>query len=91
MAAKDSLDIDGDPFKLVGDKKLKGKEIRLQLIANVPTPEAAAKALVGANTDLALASFARSESVTHWRRAAPLTGVPSSPNPQMPKFLALRE
>ena len=56
MAAKDSLEIDGDPFKLVGDKELKGKEIRLQLSANVPTPEAAAKALVGANTDL-LASF----------------------------------
>lgn len=56
MAAKDSLEIDGDPFKLIGDKEIEGKDIRLQLSANVPTPEAAAQALVGADSD-ALASF----------------------------------
>jgi uncharacterized protein YkwD len=56
MAAKDSLEIDGDPFKLMGDKEIEGKDIRLQLCANVPTPEAAAQALVGADSD-PLASF----------------------------------
>jgi uncharacterized protein YkwD len=56
MAAKDSLEIDGDPFKIIGDKEIEGKDIRLQLSANVPTPEAAAKALVGADSD-SLASF----------------------------------
>jgi uncharacterized protein YkwD len=56
MAARDSLEIDGDPFKLIGDKEIEGKDIRLQLSANVPTPEAAAKALVGEDSD-PLASF----------------------------------
>ena len=31
MAAKDSLEIDGDPFKLIGAKEIEGKEMRLQL------------------------------------------------------------
>ena len=56
MAAKDSLEVDGDPFKLIGEKELEGKEVRLQLSANVPTPEAAAKALVGDDRDQ-LATF----------------------------------
>jgi hypothetical protein len=47
MADKDSLEIDGDPFKIIGDKAIEGKEVRLQLSANVPTAEAAARALVG--------------------------------------------
>ena len=47
MAAKDSLEIDGDPFKLIDEKTLQGREIRLQLSANVPTPEQAAKELQG--------------------------------------------
>jgi uncharacterized protein YkwD len=51
MAAKDSLEIDGDPFKIVGDKAIEGKDIRLQLCANVPTAEAAALALVGEQGD----------------------------------------
>jgi uncharacterized protein YkwD len=56
MAAKDNLEIDGDPFKLIGDKETEGKDIRLQLSANVPTPAAAAKALVGEEADT-LATF----------------------------------
>jgi uncharacterized protein YkwD len=56
MALKDSLEIDGDPFKLIGDKEINGKDIRLQLSANDPTPEAAAKVLVGTDPD-ALATF----------------------------------
>ena len=56
MAAKDSLEIDGDPFKLIDDKAIAGKDIRLQLSANVPTAEAAAKAMVGADSDQ-LATF----------------------------------
>jgi uncharacterized protein YkwD len=47
MAAKDSLEIEGDPFKLIDEKTLQGREIRLQLSANVPTPEQAAKELKG--------------------------------------------
>jgi uncharacterized protein YkwD len=56
MAAKDNFEIDGDPFKLIGDKETEGKDIRLQLSANVPTPAAAAKALVGEEADT-LATF----------------------------------
>jgi uncharacterized protein YkwD len=47
MAAKDSFEIDGDPFKLIDEKALQGREIRLQMSANVPTPEQAAKELKG--------------------------------------------
>ncbi len=47
MAAKDSLEIDGDPFKLVDEKALQGRDILLQLSANVPTPEQAAAELKG--------------------------------------------
>ena len=50
MAAKDSLEVD-DPFKIIGEKAIEGKEIRLQLSANVPTPEAAAKELLGEDAD----------------------------------------
>ena len=47
MAAADSVETDGDPFKLMDEKVLEGREIRLQLSANVPTPEQAAKELKG--------------------------------------------
>ena len=47
MAAKDSLEIEGDPFKLVDEKALEGREIRVQFSANFPTPEQAAKELKG--------------------------------------------
>jgi uncharacterized protein YkwD len=47
MAAKDSLEFDGDPFKLIDEKAIEGREVRLQLSANVPTPAEAAKALLG--------------------------------------------
>jgi uncharacterized protein YkwD len=47
MAAKESLEIDGDPFKLIDEKAIQGREIRLQLSVNVPTPEQAAKELKG--------------------------------------------
>ena len=51
MAAKDSFEIGGDPFKLIGEKELEGREIHLQLSANVPTPEKAASELVGEQSD----------------------------------------
>jgi uncharacterized protein YkwD len=47
MAAKDGFEIDGDPFKLIDEKALQGREIRVQMSANVPTPEQAAKELKG--------------------------------------------
>ena len=46
MAAQDSLEVD-EPFKIIGDKATEGREIRLQLSANVPTPQAAARELLG--------------------------------------------
>ena len=47
MAAKDDLKTDGDPFKLIAERDLEGREIHLQMIGNVPTPEEAAKELLG--------------------------------------------
>jgi uncharacterized protein YkwD len=47
MAAKDSLEVEGDPFKIIGEKTIAAKEVRLQLSAGVPTEAAAAKELVG--------------------------------------------
>jgi uncharacterized protein YkwD len=47
MAAKDHFEIDGDPFKLIDGKALQGREIRLQMSANTPTPEEAARELKG--------------------------------------------
>ena len=64
MAAKDSLEIDGDPFKLIDEKALEGREIRLQLSANVPTPEQAAKELLSKEGE-ELETSARSESAMH--------------------------
>jgi uncharacterized protein YkwD len=51
MAAKDSFEINGDPFKLIEEKDLEGREIHLQLSANVPTPEKAARELLGEQPD----------------------------------------
>ena len=45
MAAKDSLEIEGDPFKLIDETALPGRDIRLQMSANEPTPQQAAKEL----------------------------------------------
>jgi uncharacterized protein YkwD len=47
MAAKDSLDVPGDPFDLIDEKAVQGRDLRIQLSANVPTPEEAAKELLG--------------------------------------------
>jgi uncharacterized protein YkwD len=51
MAAKDDFKIDSDPFKLIAEKDLEGREIHLQLSANVPTPGEAAKELLGEEPD----------------------------------------
>jgi uncharacterized protein YkwD len=51
MAAKDSLEVEGDPFKIIGEKVIEGKEIRLHMSANVPTPEAAATELLGGENE----------------------------------------
>jgi uncharacterized protein YkwD len=56
MAAKDSLDLDSDPFKLIDEKAIEGREVRLQLSANVATPVEAANALLGEDANQ-LASF----------------------------------
>jgi len=51
MAEKDSLDIEKDAFKLVDAQGIRGRELRLQLSGNVPTPEEAAKSLLGDNPE----------------------------------------
>ncbi len=51
MAAKDSFETGSDPFKLIDAKDLEGRDIHLQLSANVPTPEKAAKELLGEQPD----------------------------------------
>ena len=51
IAAKDSLEIGGDPFELIDENVLRGREIRLQLSANAPTPEQAANELKGQQAD----------------------------------------
>lgn len=51
MAAKDDLKTDSDPFKLIAERDLEGREIRLHMSANVPTPEEAAKELLGSEPE----------------------------------------
>jgi uncharacterized protein YkwD len=47
MAARDNLDIPVDPFNLIDGKAVQGRDLRIQLSANVPTPDEAAKELLG--------------------------------------------
>jgi uncharacterized protein YkwD len=47
MAAQDKLEVEGDPFKLVDGQGIRGRELRIQLSGNVPTPEEATKSLLG--------------------------------------------
>ncbi len=49
MAAKDSFKIDKDPFSVLADHgaDTRGRELRIGLGSNAPTPEQAAKTLVG--------------------------------------------
>ena len=56
MAAKDSLTIDGDPLKLIDQNALATSEIHLEVGANIPTPEEAARQLVAERAH-ELASF----------------------------------
>jgi uncharacterized protein YkwD len=47
MAAKDKLETGSDPFKLIDENVLEGREIHLQLTSNVPAAKEAAKELAG--------------------------------------------
>jgi len=53
MAAKDSFKIDTDPFGVLGDQgaETRGRELKVSLGSNVPTPEEAAKTLIGDEVD----------------------------------------
>ncbi len=51
MAEKDSLDMEKDAFKLVDKQGIRGRELRLQLSGNVPTPAEATKSLQGDNPE----------------------------------------
>jgi uncharacterized protein YkwD len=56
MAAKESLAIDGEPFKSFDRKALVSWDIRLRVGADIPTPQEAARQLVG-DRDEELAAF----------------------------------
>jgi uncharacterized protein YkwD len=47
LAAKDSLKLEGDPFKVIDEQGVRLRELRLMLSANAPTPKDAAKSLLG--------------------------------------------
>lgn len=49
MAAKDSLKLDKDPFRILADQgvETRGRELRISLGASAPTPAEAAKTLIG--------------------------------------------
>jgi uncharacterized protein YkwD len=47
MAEKDSLDVEKDAFKRIDEQGIRERELRLQLAGNIPTPEEAAKSLLG--------------------------------------------
>ena len=79
MADKDSLEVDGDPFKIIGEKVIEGREIRLQLSANVPTAETGGQGTPRRRHDQ-LDSFREMGLATPWPRAVLRTGAPSSPN-----------
>ena len=49
MAEKDSSRIEGDPFKLIGDRGPQGRELRLMVSINIPTAVEAAKSLMEDN------------------------------------------
>jgi uncharacterized protein YkwD len=49
MAEKDSSKIEGDPFKLIGDRGPQGRELRLMVSVNIPTAVEAAKSLLEDN------------------------------------------
>jgi uncharacterized protein YkwD len=46
MAARDSLELGSDPFALLDENAMEGRELGVKLSANVPTAQEAAKALV---------------------------------------------
>jgi uncharacterized protein YkwD len=56
MAAKDSLAVDGEPLRSIDQKVLASWEVHLEVGANIPTPDEAAKQLVGERAH-ELASF----------------------------------
>jgi uncharacterized protein YkwD len=45
MAARDSLDMDGDPANQLEDKAIRGRDVNVKLSARVTTPQGAARAL----------------------------------------------
>jgi uncharacterized protein YkwD len=47
MAAKDSLEFEGDPVKLIDEKTREGRDIHIEVGADIPTPQEAARQLVG--------------------------------------------
>jgi uncharacterized protein YkwD len=53
MAAKDTFKIDKGPFRILADQgvETRGRELKLSFGVNVPTPEEAAKTLIGEEAD----------------------------------------
>ncbi len=51
IAARESLEFEGDPFSVIDDKDARGRELRLGLAAGAPTPAEAIKSLLAEDTD----------------------------------------
>ena len=47
LATKDSLEIEGDPLNLIDEKVRQGRDIHFEVGADIPTPQEAARQLVG--------------------------------------------
>ncbi len=50
MAARESLEFEGDPFTVIADKDARGRELRLGLAAGAPSPAEAIKSLLAEDT-----------------------------------------
>jgi uncharacterized protein YkwD len=51
IAARESLEFEGDPFSVIDDKDARGRELRLGLAAGAPTPAEAIKSLLAEDRD----------------------------------------
>jgi uncharacterized protein YkwD len=51
IAARESLELEGDPFSVIDDKDVRGRELRLGLAAGAPTPAEAIKSLLAEDPD----------------------------------------
>jgi uncharacterized protein YkwD len=51
IAKRESLELDGDPFSVIDEKDVRGRELRLGLAAGAPTPAEAIKSLLAEDAE----------------------------------------